>query len=295
MRAQFEPKEVPHCGYSPMLGTVPTTDLLCQYLTSRDCGIRYRESLSRTVKKAASAGINSVADLQPPLVNKFLAGLSSLNATTKNNVRRELLTLWRYAFEEGMTDVPPLRVMKIRLRPPAPQAWPMHVMQSMLLNAEQDQTQVRHGMRICDWLPAWIVIAYDSGLRFSDIRNLRSDDIRGNVVVAVAQKTGKRAVRQLSGYAADAAARLVSRSPDGTLFAWFLTRRRAFLCIRAFLDRHHIAGSMKYLRRSCATYIEATRPGEATRYMQHSAPSVTARHYVDESLLAAPSGPPPMR
>lgn len=295
MRALFTPNEVPLSGYSPCIGTMSITDLLCQYLTARDCGIRYRESLSRTVRKAASAGINSVADLQPAPVNKFLAGLSSLTATTKTNVRRELLTLWRYAFEEGLTDVPPLRVMKIRLRPAAPEAWHMSVMQRMLEAAEKDQAHTRYGMRICDWLPVWIVIAYDTGLRFSDVRSLRSDDIRGDTVVTVAQKTGKRAVRKLSQHAAEGAARLAARSPDGTLFAWFLTRRRAFLTIRAFLDRHHIAGSMKYLRRSCATYIEATRPGEATRYMQHSAPSVTARHYVDESLLAVPAGPPPIR
>lgn len=271
--------------------------LLAAYVAAHDCGIRYRESLSRTTKKAIEAGVLSVADLEPGIVNKFLSGLSSLSATTRQNVRRELLTLWRYAFEERMTEVPPMRVVKIRSRPNAPQAWAMQTMSRMLACAEKDETVVsaKHKMRICDWLPCWIVVAYDTGMRFGDVLPLRSTHIRNGSVVTIANKTGKRLVRPLSQYALDRVAELQARSPNASLFSWFLTRRRAFLSIRAFLDRHGIDGSMKYLRRSCATYIEASRPGEATRYLQHSAAAVTARHYVDESLLAVPCGPPPIK
>lgn len=272
-------------------------DLLAAYLAAHDCGIRYRESLSRTTKKAVEAGIESVAHLKAEQVNRFLSGLSSLTATTRQNVRRELLTLWRWAFEEGMTQAPPLRVIRIKSRAIAPQAWTIRSMSDMLTKAEQDETVVsqKHNMRVCDWLPCWIVVSYDTGIRFGDALTLHSSNVRNGALVTVASKTGKKLVRPLSQYAQEAVQELLARSPDGTLFKWFLTRRRAFLAIRAFLDRHGIEGSMKYLRRSCATYIEAVRPGEATRYLQHSAPFLTAKHYVDESLLAVPAGPPPIR
>lgn len=273
------------------------TDLLAAYVGGRDCGSRYRESLIRTVRKMIEAGINSVDDLKPEHLNRWLASLSSLSATTKQNVRREALTLWRYAFEERLTDEPPLRVMRIRAAPKPTQAWSLPTLDRMLKCAEADETIVskRHGIRVCDFLPAWIAIGYDSGLRFQDIHDLHVDQIRDCVIVGVANKTGKTFIRPLSEYAMAQARRLAEQSPDGTVFKWFLTRRRAFLCMKAFRDRHKFGGTMKYLRRSCATMKERAEPGSARHYLQHGDGATTARHYIDESLLAVPAGPPPIR
>lgn len=276
---------------------MPLEDLLVAYAASRECSAAYRNSLARTLRKAGSVGLLSVADLAPPLVNKFLASLSSRSSVTRANIRRELLTLWRYAFEERLTEEPPLRVMKIKARGKAPQAWSMDELGRMLDCAESDKTFIGGmvDMRICEYLPAWILIAYDSGIRFADVHSLRVDEIRNGFVCKVAAKTGKSLVRPLSPEAIKLAQALIARSPDGSLFQWFLTRRRAFVAMKGFVDRHGFRGSSKYLRRSCATYIEATRPGEASRYLQHSQPNLVARHYLDESLLAVPSGPPPIR
>ena len=150
-------------------------------------------------------------------------------------------------------------------------------------------------MRICDFLPCWICVAYDSGARFADIHTMKTSQVRNGHVNIVAHKTGKRLIRPLSAYALTLVNELAQKSPNGELFLWFITRRRAMITIRKFLDRHGFEGSFKYLRRSCATYIEASRPGEATRYLQHSAASLTTKHYVDESLLAVPCGPPPIK
>lgn len=272
------------------------TDLLGLYAGSRECSIRYRESLRRTVRQAEEAGIRLVSDLQPGVVNRFLAALST-SVTTRQNVRRELLTLWRWAFEEGLTEVPPLRVMRIKSQTKPVKAWSLQDMQRILSLAEHDETRIggNANRRLCDWLPGWIVIAYDSGLRFADVLALRDSNVRNGCVSTTAGKTGKALVRPLSVYAQQWAKRLVADSPDGSLFSWFLTRRRAFLCMRAFYDRHGIEGSGKYLRRACATYIEISRPGEAWRYLQHSVPTLVPRHYADASLCPVPEGPPAIR
>ena len=273
-------------------------DLLDAYAASRETSKRYRESLLRTVRKAVAAGLTSVDDLQPVQVNRFLVGLSTVvSATTRHNIRRELLTLWRYAFEEGLTEVPPLRVARIRQARTAPQAWSLAELSRMLDCAESDETSIggKHGMRICDFMPAWVAIAYDTGLRFTDMLSLKKSEIRNGFVVKTANKTGKPLTRPLSAYAIKQVTRLAKRSPDGTVFAWFLTRRRAFLKMRDFYDRHGFDGSGKFLRRSCATYVEQSSPGTAWKYLQHSTPTLVPRHYDDESLRAALSGPPPIK
>lgn len=277
--------------------TMRVTDLLAVYVGSRDCGIRYRESLVRTVKKLAEAGVKSIDDFRPEKINQVLIHLSSLSPATRQNIRREALTLWRFAYEERMTDVPPLRVMRIRGAAPPPKAWPMHTLARLVDCAERDESymSVRHRIRVCDCLPAWITLGYDSGLRFADIHLLRVSQINGNMVTGVAHKTGKPYVRRLSEYAAKRAMELAARSLDGSIFQWFLTRRRAFLMISEFRKRHGFDGTFKYLRRSCATLKELEQPGSARRYLQHGDEATTVRHYIDESLLAVPEGPPPIR
>ena len=266
------------------------------YLGSREASPRYRESLLRTVRKAEAAGIRSLDDLTPEVVNRFLSGLSTA-ATTRQNVRRELLTLWRWAFEEGMIETPPLRVMRIKSSQRPPSAWSLPELSRMLDCAETDLTVVhqKKEMRVCDYMPCWVAVAYDTGLRFGDMLPLCGNNIRNGFVVVTAAKTGKAATRPLSNYALAKALALLERSPDKTLFSWFLTRRRAFIAMRAFLDRHGFEGSGKFLRRSCATYVESVAPGHATRYLQHSAAHLAQRHYIDESLLSLPSGPPPIK
>lgn len=277
-------------------GQMQLADLLGLYFGSRECSSRYRESLRRTVRQAEMAGVGSVSDLQPAVVNRFLSGLST-SATTRQNVRRELLTLWRWAFEEGLTDVPPMRVMKIRSVAKPPEAWSLADMRRLLDKAESDETRIGGAAspKICEWLPGWIVISYDTALRFSDVLELRDSNVRNGCIASTAKKTGKALVRPLSVYAQEWARRLIDKSPDGTVFKWFLTRRRAFLCMRAFFDRHDIRGSSKYLRRACATYVEIQSPGESWRYLQHSVPTLVQRHYVDASLCPVPEGPPPIR
>lgn len=287
----------PYVLGGPDCTTMNLTDLLAAYVGGRDCGGRYRESLNRTVRKMLDAGIVSVDDLTAEHLNNLLVGLSSLSSTTRQNIRREALTLWRYAFEERLTDEPPLRVLRVRSAPKPTQAWSMPTLSRMLECAEKDETVVSVGFKknVCDFLPAWITIAYDSGLRFHDVHELHIDQIRDCVVVGTAHKTGKTFIRPLSEYSCQQAKQLAELSPDGTLFRWFLTRRRAFLCMAAFRERHKFVGTMKYLRRSCATMKEKATPGSARAYLQHGDGATTVRHYIDESLLAVPEGPPPIR
>lgn len=270
-------------------------DLLDRYLSTTEASRRYVESLLRTVRKAEGSGIEKVCQLQPQKVNDFLASLS-LSDTTRHNIRRELLTLWRYAHESELTEVFPSRVRKIRPRRTVPAAWTMPDLRKLLAAARKDETPVsrRCKLRRCDVLPAWIGLAYDTGFRFGDVHALREENVGNGCVTVVASKTGKPTVRAMSAGTAEAVAALLRLSPDGSLFLWALPRRRAVKMWRAFLDAHGFRGSSKWLRRSCATQKHLAERGSATDYLQHSDPRLVYVHYLDMSQFGVPVPPPPI-
>lgn len=268
--------------------------LLDRYTAANECSHRYVESLRRTVKKAEDSGLREIRQLVPDKVNSMLVGLTSLSQTTRHNIRRELLTLWKFAYETNLTEVYPARVRKIKPAFAPPQAWTPKEMQRLLKCAETDETRVsgRVQLRRCDVLPAWIGVGFESGLRFGDMHALTASNFRNDCVVVVEAKTGKTSVRKLSPGTVQAVERLLGMSPDRTLFKWCLPRRRAILLWKKFLDDHNFVGSSKWLRRTAATQVELQEKGSATYFLQHSMPHLAKRHYIDASQLAAPSGPP---
>jgi integrase len=273
-------------------------DLLDVYLSEREASPRYIESLKRTVKRVRQFGLLDTSQLLPEKANEFLARLP-LAPVTRANIRRELLTLWRFAFEHSYTDVPPLRVCRIKATPPPPRAWSLDTLRQLLAAAEQDTRPVSQripGLLWRDVLPCWIVIGYDTGLRLSDLLHLHENNIVNGCVFCTAQKTGKFTVRAISRPGQELAAQLLGKSPDGTLFRWALPRRRALLKWKDFLREQQVIGSSRWLRRSGATYVEIKHKGEAQRFLGHSNAALASRHYLDQTLtMDIPKSPPPLR
>lgn len=272
-------------------------DLLEHFIASRNPSPRYLESLRRTVRRAAMYGLTNVCQMTNESVNQFLGNLRDLSAETVSNIRRETCTLWRYAHEIEALDTLPTRVRRVRVARAAARAWSMQDLLRMLDCAQQDAAQVsgRVPLRACDVLPAWILVGYETGLRFSDVLSLAKGNVYNNSVVLSEAKTGKTCVCPISPEAEESLATLLTHSPDGTYWKWCLPRRRAFCLWRAFLDRHGFSGSARWLRRSAATYIEREKSGGATVFLRHSAPHLARVHYIDATLLTPPQAPPPIR
>ena len=283
---------------TPTNEAMTLTALLADYLLAREASPRYVESLQRTIRRLASCGVIYVRELEPQFVNGWLNKWTELSPTTRSNMRRELLTLWRYAHECGYTDVQPIRVKKIRAVRKSPEAWSNLAMQTLLLDAEQDKTPVSNrlkGVLVCHILPCWIMVGYESGLRLTDMLALTEENFRNSTIVAVANKTGKVTVRPISPIALQMCERLFAMSPDGSLFSWALPRRRALRIWRAFIDKHGHRGSSKWLRRSGATALESEHPGAATKWLDHSNPALCRLHYIDPTLLSPVISPRPLR
>ena len=280
---------------TPVAATMTLVVLLTNYLAGLSASPRYAESLWRTVRKAQAYGLVDTCQLNPDKVNRFLGSLT-LSPTTRHNIRRELMTLWRHAYETGETEVFPARVKKISARIKPPQAWSPQDLSDLVRKAENDQAWVSNRVRLrrCDVLPAWIALGYESGLRLTDMLALRTSDVRNGCVTVQANKTGKAAIKRLSQGTVNKVAALAKFSPDGTLFSWAMPRRRAIVMWRAFLDANGYAGSSKWLRRSGATQLERLHPGMATRWLDHSNPALAKKHYIDATLLDLPPAPPPI-
>jgi integrase len=282
-------------------GNCEMHDVLKSYLASHQLSRSYVQSLRRTVNRAFRCGIRRVSEISSDAVNSFLLSQDDVSRTTLSNYRREILTLWRFAYETGMTDARPDRIVRIKPERRPVEAWTRAELQAMLAYAEADKTPLGgvSSLRVCDVMPAWIGVGFDTAIRFTDVLHLQIDDFRngGEVVALTANKTNKPLVRPLSEHTQHCCARLFTRSPDGSLFAWALTRRRAILMWRDFLRRHDIRGSSKWLRRSCATQlaIEAGSAAAATNYLQHSSPHLVHASYIDASQAAVPQGPTPLQ
>lgn len=268
-------------------------DLCAAYCVAVGASHRYAESLRRTARRASLHGLTTVCQLTDHTANKFLSELQC-SPTTISNMRRELCTMWRWAYEERMTDTPPSRVRRVRPRYAPPEAWSHAELRALLAAARADDTVVHtlHNVRVRDVMPCWILVGYDTGARFSDILSLNDRHCRNRSVYSVAAKTGKVLVRRLQDPTWQAVQDLLARSPNGTLFSWCLPRRRALMMWRGFLDRHNFRGSSKWLRRSAATALEARSPNSATLFLQHSNPSLARAHYIDATLVAPPPMPP---
>lgn len=271
-------------------------ELLDRYTAAVECSPRYVESLRRSVRKAQGKSLSDVRQLAPEPFNLFISSLA-LSPVTVANIRRELLTLWRYAHDEGLTEAQPTRIRKVKTQPRPPVCWTKPELERLWRCATDDQTRIssRCDVRRCQVLPGWIAISYDTGMRFGDVHALTASNVQRGFVVTTAAKTAKPLVRQMSPAAIDEATKLIALSPDGTLFSWCLPRRRALLMWRAFLDEHGFEGSSKWLRRCAATQVAKEKgAAAATALLQHSHPSLVIRHYIDQTQFDAPDAPPPI-
>lgn len=270
-------------------------ELARQYIDSHRMSKGYARMLRHAAEKLGESGIGDSTQLTASSLNTFLDARPSCESDhTRCNLRRQILTMWRWGFEEHMIAAKPERVRKIQFVLESPVAWSFEQLCQLLSIAEKDECVVsmKWCLRRCDVLPCWIRVGYESGLRFSDIHLLTKKHFRNGCLCRAASKTQKATIKKITADTQLSIDAMFARSPDGTLFKWALPRRLATVTWTAFLEEHSIEGSSKYLRRTGATYIENEQPGAATAFLGHSDPRLAKKHYLDPTLAAPPQGPP---
>lgn len=267
-------------------------DVALKYCLEREVSADYRGALLRVARSMQATGITPLT-IEDSEFNDWLTGLGR-SATTRSNYRRMGLTLWRYAVEVGMTHQRIGRVKKIKAPVPPPIAWSIDEVRHLLNLASDQRGEFSSGCPKRLFWRAWVLLGYETGIRFRDMHDLRGTALRGRRLTVLQHKTQQPIGKCVSDECAHAIEELIARSPDGTVFKWALSRRWVIMHFKSLTSAAGIAGSTKWLRRSGATAVEAAHPGSAQRFLGHLSPGLAQKHYLDQSLLSdrVPSPPP---
>lgn len=223
------------------------------------------------------------ADLTAKNIDAYLTGaLEKLAPQTVANHRRMLNTLRKHAIRAGLVNDCTETIRRVKAPADIPVAW-SHAQIGKLIETARNMPR---GSRHVQWrvlLPAYILVAYSSGLRLGDMMAIRHDSLRGNRLGVVMGKTGRPHVCVLDKQAMDAIATLPVR---GLRIFGDLVGRCVFLrAFRRLVKRAGLTGSGKYLRRSSATFalIAGIDP---TGHLGHRTAGLALKHYVDPVLVA---------
>lgn len=233
----------------------------------------------------------TVQELTVKNIDGYLTqALHSLAPQTVQNHRRMLCTLRRAALRNGLlVDDCTSEIRRVKCPRPLPRAWSHEEIRRLLTAA----SEMPGGTTRCPWkilLPAWILVAYSSGLRLGDMLALKHESIRGNKVALVMAKTGRPHVVMLDDAALRAIASLPLAGPR--IFGDLVGRCVLIRAFRRLVKRSGMTGSGRFLRRSSATYaaVAGMNPSD---HLGHMTPGLAQRCYVDPVLVAELKNPVP--
>jgi integrase len=267
------------------------TEVAESYLAERSVSKGYAKDLMRTARKMQAAGVTPLT-IRDSLFNRWLLGLK-LSAYTRANNRVMGLTLWRHALDLGLTDQSIGRIVTVKRIFPPPVAWSMDELSKLLEHASNLSGSYKQQCPRRAYWRAWILLGYESGLRMTDLHDLRASAIRGNRLWTIAHKTGAPVGKRLTSDCAAAVADLVVRGDGQTVFKWLLCNDRTTINFRKLCDEAGVRGTSKYLRRSGATHVEIAQPGSARAFLGHRSIGLAEKHYIDSTLLPDRTPCPP--
>ena len=271
--------------------TMSMLDVAESYLGERSVSQGYRCSVLLVARKMAAANVTPLT-ISDSLFNRWLLGLKASSCTRANN-RVMGLTLWRHAIDLGLTDKIIGRIASVKRVFPPPVAWSMDELSKLLEYASNLSGSIKQQCPARAYWRAWVMLGYESGLRMTDLHDLRASAIRGNRLWTAAHKTGAHVGKRLSADCVAAVQDLVARGDGQTIFKWLLCNDRVTINFRKLCNEAGVKGTCKYLRRSGATHVEIVQPGSARAFLGHKSIGLAEKHYIDPTLLPDRTPCPP--
>lgn len=230
------------------------------------------------------------SDLTVEKIDAYLTkALEKLSPSTVANHRRMLVTLRRFALREGLcVDQCTRSVRRVKVVLPPVRAW-SHAEIAHLVKAASTMPGNTAYCPLRVVLPAYIIVAYTTGLRAGDMLSIRHDQIRGHRLALVLRKTGQQHVVPLTAQCLAAIRNLPVRGPR--IFGDLIPERQLHRHFHRLVAYAKMAGSSKFLRRSSATYAELAGI-DATGHLGHRTANMK-RHYLDVLLLSENRRPVP--
>jgi integrase len=267
-----------------MIRSTPLESALAEYLLQHRLQPCSAYQLGHTVALFAAwlQRQATVADLEDGIVSQWLCGLEADHCQrTVAGHRGNLLCLWRIAADQGVVD-PPYRVRRVPRPPPHPVAWTLEELRQLLETCSRQSGTFRDGRARSLYLTTLIRVAYETGLRRSDLWRIEKSQIRpdGTLVLRQHKTAWPHAPRvrleTLTGLAELTGDRPL-RCPFGSTGAWYRYWQR--LVAEAKIR----PGCLQQLRRTGASHLAIDHPEAVQRYLGHRSESMQ-RHYVDWSI-----------
>jgi integrase len=246
-----------------------------KYLKNRVCCDAYAKHVRAIATRCG--------ELNAGRINGYLKSrLETISTVTAANERTIILSLVKFAWDNGIIDTPIRGVFRIKRRRPPTKAWTIDQLRQAVAETERlaDKT-LRSGAKLDEFMRSWLLLGYESGARLGDVMTFRAENLDGDTLRWTQSKTGDGLAKHLSKSCIKAAEAMLQKSPDGRIVGWACGRRQAVRIMRQYLDSLGIGGTSKWLRRSGATHIEIEQPGKASLHLGHRTPNLAAQAYID--------------
>lgn len=230
-----------------------------------------------------------VNELTDELVSSWVLDMeqSDRSPATVACQRKNLLALWRSAWETGDTETRPRRVRKVRVPVTIPEAWTPAEVAQLVAATQTVNGYLPNGIRGFFWWRAFILISWDTGLRLGDVLTLRRDQVEEDGTFTLLQeKSGWPHICYLQQPTREALAETFPPERE-ILLPWPFDRGYFYRTFRELVKTAGIKqGSSKWLRRSSATAVERMRPGAGALHLGHRVHgSVAHANYLDPRQL----------
>lgn len=271
--------------------------ILASYLTSHAAGESYSKQLEYTVLSFEKflGRAATPYDLLDVTINNWLMWLvrEGYAAETVRGRRRMILTLWKFAAEEGQAQ-PHKRIRRVPVHS-LPKAWREDEIPRLLKECDKLRGYFRpSGVKRSLFARAFAMTAYETGFRPVDLLRIRRASISPDgLVVMVQSKTGVPHVARVRKETIEAVDAMGTKDRE-TIFGGLITRRGLSQLFQRLIARAGVdGGSIKWFRKSGATHVEKYQPGAAMRYLGHTTPRLAFVSYVDRSQLGENAPLPP--
>lgn len=234
----------------------------------------------------------TLSHLSDRLLQRFLADyVKQHHPATVNSKRRAILTLWRFAYDEGLVNELPRRVPKLKEPLRLPEAWTVSEVERIICEARQVPGVLvgscypvpkRH------FWPALLLAVYESGGRIGAVRQVRPCDVsladRYMIFRAETQKDFRPKFCPLGDQAIAAIAAIYSEHCP-LVWPWPYSREWLERSFKKILHRAGVrygrgrGGLFHKLRRTSGSLVEANG-GDGSRHLGNSR-AVFNKHYRD--------------
>lgn len=297
------------------------------YLQGKDVSKKYRKDLRRFASElVAWAGVPlDIADLNDPLVNRFLLAAQDSGQyapRTLRHRRNSIVTLWRSAWEEGLTETPPRRIRRIKVPRPRPRGYKTDQMDRWIDACRKLRGCVRRvheGRIVATKIPRSLALegilqgCWCTGIRLGDCLTVTREWLEPDGSVWVLQsKTGVPLLRHLTPRALAVVNELHRLAVSDPLCEDVADRIVPFPASRVSVDRWLArtreraglpAGLTREIRRGSSSYVDRDDPGRGGEFLGQLTPGLFRLHYEDLTITqnaavlrppAIGTSPPPL-